>query len=102
MAGMAVLCFAGKAVALDPGRAVSQYIRDHWGPDKGLSKGPVYGITQTKNGYLWVGTEAGLVRFDGLNFSTVQVPETTGLPISHVLGLVPDPDGSLWLRLTGP
>ena len=81
---------------MDPNRAMSQYLRDRWGPENGFPKGPVYAITQTTDGYLWIGTERGLVRFDGVNF---QVVAGTDGP---VLDLVPDADGSLWIRLLRP
>ena len=48
---------------------MSQYVRDHFGAEQGFPRGPVYAITQTADGYLWIGTEAGLVRFDGWTFS---------------------------------
>ena len=64
--------FANVAHAIDPNRAMSQYIHDRWRTEQGFPRGPVYAIAQTTDGYLWIGTEAGLVRFDGLNFRIVQ------------------------------
>ncbi len=88
----------GKAYAIDPDRAMSQYIRDHWGPEQGFPRGPVYAIAQTSDGYLWIGTETGLFRFDGWNFSLIK--DTSGTLASPcVLGLIPDNDGGLWLRM---
>jgi ligand-binding sensor domain-containing protein len=85
---------------------VSQYIRDHWGPDKGFPSGPVYAITQTTDGYLWIGTEAGLVRFDGLTFQLIQSGRTTRFsleqPLGQSLGVAADDSGDLWIRLRGP
>jgi signal transduction histidine kinase/ligand-binding sensor domain-containing protein len=86
--------------AMDPGRAMSQYIRDRWGPEQGFPRGPVYAITQTSDGYLWIGTEAGLVRFDGLTFRMIGDASRT-YRIANVLGLTPASDGSLWVRLQG-
>ena len=54
--------------ALDAERGLSQYLRDHWGSESGFPGGPVYAIAQTSDGYLWIGAEKGLVRFDGLTF----------------------------------
>src|SRR5918997_4228723 len=62
LVGLAVVCFAGTAQALDPNRAMSDYVRDRWGTQQGFPGGPVYAITQTADGYLWIGTEKGLVR----------------------------------------
>ena len=56
---------------MDPNRAVSQYVRDSWGSQQGLPPGPIYAIAQTPDGYLWLGTERGLVRFDGVTFTTL-------------------------------
>ncbi|HTB15492.1 MAG TPA: two-component regulator propeller domain-containing protein [Bryobacteraceae bacterium] len=96
---LVALCLViDSAYAIDPNRAISQYVRGHWGVSEGFPGGPVYAITQTEDGYLWIGTEAGLVRFDGRNFRTVK--DTSGkVSISSVRGLVPDRDGSLWIRL---
>src|SRR5262245_4295475 len=60
--------FVESAYAIDPNRAMSQYLRERWGPENGFPKGPVYAITQTNDGYLWVATQSGLIRFDGVNF----------------------------------
>ncbi len=54
------------ARALDPARALTQYQTKHWGPEDGMPCNNVLAITQTADGYLWLGTEEGLVRFDGL------------------------------------
>jgi signal transduction histidine kinase/ligand-binding sensor domain-containing protein len=97
---IAAVCCVRPANALDPSRAMSQYIRDHWGQEQGFPRGPVYAITQTPDGYLWIGTQAGLVRFDGWNFALIR--DSSGrFPISNVLGLQSAPDGSLWVRLQG-
>ena len=90
---------APPALAVDPSRAVSQYVRERWGPERGFPRGPVYAIAQTPDGYLWIGTEAGLVRFDGLNF---QLMKGTSTPVVNVLGLTVDRGGDLWVRLPSP
>ncbi|HEX5226809.1 MAG TPA: two-component regulator propeller domain-containing protein, partial [Bryobacteraceae bacterium] len=89
--------FACAAYGMDPGRAMSQYARDSWGPDQDFPRGPVYAITQTPDGYLWIGAEAGLIRFDGWNFVLV-TDRSRKLQISNVLGLEPAADGGLWVR----
>ena len=62
----------------------------------------VYAITQTADGYLWIGAEKGLVRFDGLTFQLFE-PDGARQGIGPtVLGVVGAPDGSLWARLRGP
>ncbi len=84
--------------AIDPNRAMSQYVRDRWGTDRGFPPGPVYAIAQTPDGYLWIGTEAGLVRFDGWNFRLVK-DDSELFTVTGVLGLTSAQDGSLWIRL---
>jgi ligand-binding sensor domain-containing protein/signal transduction histidine kinase len=92
--------FAGTAYAIDPNRAMSQYIHERWGTEQGFPRGPVYAIAQSSDGYLWIGTQAGLVRFDGLNFRMVRDAPAL-LNSASVLGLTPDRDGNLWVRLEG-
>jgi signal transduction histidine kinase/ligand-binding sensor domain-containing protein len=81
---------------------MSQYLRDRWETEQGFPGGAVSAIAQTPDGYLWIGTENGLVRFDGLQFRIVQ-PTTPGLPpLKRVLGLTVDREGRLWVRQQGP
>lgn len=84
--------------AIDPHRKMSQYVRDRWGTEQGFPPGSVYAITQTPDGYLWIGSEAGLLRFDGLNFSQIRDPAGS-ITLTSVVALVADKDGSLWIRL---
>jgi signal transduction histidine kinase len=88
------------AGALDADRAVSQYLRDRWGGEQGFPGGPVHAIAQTADGYLWIGAEKGLVRFDGLTFRLVDAGTAVGAGPA-VLGVTAAPDGSLWARLRG-
>ena len=92
------ICLIQAAYAIDPNRAMSQYVRDRWGTEQGFPRGPVYAIAQTPDGYLWIGTDAGLVRFDGWTFRLVQ-DESKSFTITSVLGLTTAEDGSLWIRL---
>ena len=100
--GIALLCLLNTAFGLDPTRRISQYVHDKWGEDKGFIGGRIYAIRQSADGYLWIGTERGLVRFDGSNFILIQRPLPDSPPISPVRGLVTDASGNLWIRLEGP
>ena len=84
-----------------PSRELSQYIRDQWGSAKGFPGGQVYAITQTSDGYLWIGAEKGLVRFDGINFRLFHNANTPLLPVGPVRGLVTDSEGALWIHWGG-
>jgi signal transduction histidine kinase/ligand-binding sensor domain-containing protein len=100
-AGLAAICLIRTGFALDPNQPLSQYIRDQWGAKQGFPGGIVYAIAETPDGYLWIGAEKGLVRFDGLNFRLINSENTTAFPGGPVLGLTTDSAGNLWLRLQG-
>src|ERR1700761_9052798 len=80
LAGFVVICLVKSAFALDPNRTISQYVLDKWGPDRGFVGGAIYAISQSSDGYLWIGTERGLVRFDGDNFKMIQQPLPDAAP----------------------
>ena len=85
--------------AADPERALSQYVRDRWETGTGFPGGPVYAITQTVDGYLWIAAEKGIVRFDGLNYRLFHPADLASGNDSAALKLVPDPQGGLWAWL---
>jgi signal transduction histidine kinase/ligand-binding sensor domain-containing protein len=62
----------------------------------------IYAIRQSADGYLWIGTERGLVRFDGSSFALIDKPLPDGLPIGPVRDLVCERNGDMWIRLDGP
>ena len=79
-----------------------QYVHTAWGTEKGYAGGTVYAIAQSTDGYLWLGTERGLVRFDGSEFTEIELPQSDNPSLRAVHGLVEDADGNLWIRLDGP
>jgi signal transduction histidine kinase/ligand-binding sensor domain-containing protein len=85
--------------AMDPDRALSQYLRDRWEKSSGFVAGPVYGITQTRDGYLWIAAEKGIVRFDGLRFRLFEPLQPTSTSDTAALNVLPDPEGGLWTWL---
>jgi ligand-binding sensor domain-containing protein len=87
--------------ALDPNRTLGQYIVTRWGHDS-FPGGAINAIAQTPDGYLWIGAENGLVRFDGISFRLTDHANSPSLPPGPVLGLVVDPQGVLWVRLQSP
>jgi ligand-binding sensor domain-containing protein/signal transduction histidine kinase len=99
---LVVVCFVNTADALDANEAISQYLHDQWGAEEGFPGGTIYAIAQTPDGYLWIGTENGLVRFDGVNFVLLEKGDSGIFPKGPVLGLVADAEGSLWIRQQGP
>ncbi len=83
--------------ALDPNRQISQYAHTAWRIADGFFSGTPQAIAQTADGYLWIGTEAGLVRFDGVQFVPWTPPNVEHLPSSRIHSLLGTPDGSLWI-----
>ena len=99
MAGVVALYLAVSASALDPNRTTSQYIRTSWGAEKGFASGSVTAIAQTADGYLWIGTDKGLIRFDGLNFRQFEQANPSSFAIGAVQTLLGDGQGNLWVLL---
>jgi PAS domain S-box-containing protein len=96
---LAAIWFAASASALDPIRAMSQYLSDSWGTERGLPGGSITAIAQTSDGYLWIGTDKGLVRFDGLNFHEFEQAHPNPIPIGPVRTLLVDASNNLWILL---
>ena len=83
--GGALLPPASSAPAgLDPQRPISQYLHDVWTIDQGLPQNGILAIAQGRDGYLWLGTEAGLVRFDGVTFTTFTTATTSALKDNYI------------------
>jgi ligand-binding sensor domain-containing protein/signal transduction histidine kinase len=100
--GIVVWSSLFRAAALDPRTEISSYTHDRWGTGQGFVGGPVYAFAQTPDGYLWIGTEKGLARFDGLTFRLFDHANSPDFPVSAVLGLTTDVEGTLWVRLRNP
>jgi signal transduction histidine kinase/streptogramin lyase len=84
------------AKALDPQKRISQFTHTSWTAKDGVP-GPVRAIAQTPDGYLWLGTEAGLYRFDGLHFVAWEPTSGEQILLSSVWSLCTSRDGSLWI-----
>ncbi|WP_223758803.1 two-component regulator propeller domain-containing protein [Myxococcus sp. RHSTA-1-4] len=84
-------------MALDPERRVSQYSQDSWRGDDGLPQNSVLSLAQTRDGYLWLGTWEGLVRFDGARFVVFDKRNTPELRSHTIRALVEDAAGTLWV-----
>ncbi len=90
IAGLAALWFVVSAFAVDPTRTVSQYLHDSWRTERGWPGGSITAIAQTSDGYLWIGTDKGLVRFDGLNFHQFERADPNPILIGPVRTLLVD------------
>jgi len=84
-------------MALDPVRRVSQFSQESWRSDDGLPQNSLLSMAQTRDGYLWLGTWEGLVRFDGARFLVFDRRNTPELRNHTVRALAEDVSGTLWV-----
>jgi len=98
---LSLACFlffflAATAWAVDPSERISQYAHSVWRTQDGFFPGAPNAITQTTDGYLWIGTLNGLVRFDGVRFVPWVSSDGKSLSIG-IFSLLAASDGSLWI-----
>jgi diguanylate cyclase (GGDEF)-like protein len=94
---LVALLVIGPASAYEPERAITQFASRLWTTDHGLPQNTVNAICQTKNDFLWLGTKAGLTRFDGARFDVFDAGNTPELPDSWITSLLEDQKGRLWI-----
>ena len=87
----------GCGLALNPSLEISQYAHTAWTVRDGFSVGNIYAMAQTPDGYLWLGTEFGLYRFDGVRRLSWQPPAGQHLPDKGAYSLLVTRDGTLWI-----
>jgi signal transduction histidine kinase/ligand-binding sensor domain-containing protein/CheY-like chemotaxis protein len=93
-----ILAFTPRPVrALDPAKAVTQYTQTVWTTQDGLPQNSSFSVAQTKDGYVWLATEEGPVRFDGVQFTTLGPVGPGGLADKWAMRLCASRDGSLWV-----
>ena len=93
----ASLGVVSEARALNPARAIHQYVSHSWNVDSGLPQNSVKGIAQTPDGYLWLGTEEGLVRFDGIRFTIFNEGSASEISGNDMDAMCTDGAGTLWV-----
>ena len=94
----AALAGVTAARALNPTFDVNQYGHTAWRVDEGFAPGAIHDLAQTPDGYLWLATDSGLVRFDGVRTTAWEPPGNASLPDPHVQRLYVSRDGKLWIR----
>src|SRR5215469_11543828 len=99
MAAAIVALAPWRAVALDPSKSLTQYTRTVWTQAQGLPQDTVRAIAQTPDGYLWLGTNEGLARFDGYEFTTF-TNDRWALPTNPISTLWAGRNGDLWIGTT--
>jgi len=85
---------------LIPHKKIDQYLVDKWDMEKGIPSNSINSIAQTPDGYLWIATAKGLVRFDGIKFSTVPFIEKEKNKHQETIKpdiLFTDKQGTLWI-----
>ncbi len=92
-----ILASCPPAFALNPELEVSQYAHTLWKIRDGFPKGEISSIAQTPDGYLWLGTESGLFRFDGVRHTEWRPPGNQALPSNWIFSLLVTRDGTLWI-----
>src|SRR3984957_10445683 len=85
------------AFALNPSLEINQYAHKAWTIREGFFKSTINAIAQTPDGYLWLGTEFGLLRFDGVRSVAWQAPAGERLPDPYISQLLVARDGRLWI-----
>ena len=98
-AGWSLLSWHLLLAATDERPAGEGFVFRAWRTEDGLPQNTISAILQTREGYLWLGTQAGLARFDGVRFKVYGLAE--GLPSVQVRALYEDNQGSLWIGTTG-
>ncbi len=87
--------------ALDPEKAVTQYLHTSWSHADGLPQNAVQAMAQSRDGYLWLGTQEGLARFDGLGFKVFDPTNTPQMTNPTVQAILEGRDGHLWVGTEG-
>jgi signal transduction histidine kinase/ligand-binding sensor domain-containing protein len=95
-----LLAISPTLLALNPHKALTQYSRGVWTQAQGLPQDTIRAITQTEDGYLWLGTDEGLSSFDGYDFVTFTRGDGS-LPNNSVSALATGRDGALWIGTPG-
>src|SRR6185503_6375074 len=94
---VAFLLLAGNSPALDSNRSLKEFGHQAWLTENGLPQNTVQSIVQTHDGYLWIGTQEGLARFDGLSFTVFDKENTPAFKSNDIRFLHEDLRGRLWI-----
>jgi signal transduction histidine kinase/ligand-binding sensor domain-containing protein/CheY-like chemotaxis protein/HPt (histidine-containing phosphotransfer) domain-containing protein len=92
-----LIAFGTHAFALDPSLTTSQYVLDNWQITEGLPQTSAQTLTRTADGYLWIGTQEGLARFDGVRFTVFDSENEPAIPNKQISVLFLDAEQRLWV-----
>jgi ligand-binding sensor domain-containing protein/signal transduction histidine kinase/CheY-like chemotaxis protein len=96
-----LLSLIGSARCLDPHKSISEYVHNVWRSEDGLPQNSIQALLQTRDGYMWIGTQEGLVRFNGVEFKVFNKSNTDGIRHNDVRVLYQDREGILWVGTFG-
>lgn len=96
-----VLLFFFSVNALDPSKKIHQYIQRSWQTIDGLPQNSAHSLAQTDDGYVWIATQEGLARFDGVSFKVFNRADYPQLGSNDIRALFKGHDGSLWIGTYG-
>ena len=86
-----------QVVQFDQEKSISQFILKSWTVDQGLKTNTLIDLIQTNDGYIWIGTYEGIIRFDGINFTTFNRINTKALLSDAITILCEDKNNNLWI-----
>jgi ligand-binding sensor domain-containing protein len=89
------------SAAATPQQPLSRYIHAAWQTDAGLPQNNVQAILQSRDGYLWLATQEGLARFDGIRFTVFDKRNTAAIKENNIQALYEDRAGNLWFGTEG-
>ena len=95
--GLVAILLTPSLLALNPGLSLNQYLHTSWTQEEGNALPPIQTIAQASDGYLWLGWNKGLMRFDGMRFTEPSAASGGALPTLNVGWLQPAASGSLWV-----
>ena len=101
LSGIFCIAGAGIALALDPDKPVHQFHQTTWTSNEGLPQNSIYAMVQTGDHYIWLGTQEGLIRFDGVRFEIFDTKNTPAIRHNWIMCLYEDREETLWIGTNG-
>src|SRR5438270_284084 len=89
------------SLCLDPSKTLAQYAHRIWGQEEGLFQPTIYSMLQSRSGFLWLGTQDRLIRFDGVHFRQIDIVEGKSNSPSLIPALFEDEKQNLWVGTVG-